>query len=99
MSDAARELSEFLATRRAKITPEQVGLPSYGQRRVLGLFGMSTMRSDLVGRRINVLGNINLVEPAPSTRRNGKSSKLMSMHRKSTSFVTRSLQNNAIKHY
>lgn len=37
MSDAARELSEFLASRRAKVTPEQVGLPSYGQRRVPGL--------------------------------------------------------------
>jgi transcriptional regulator with XRE-family HTH domain len=37
MSDAARDLSEFLASRRAKITPEQVGLPSYGQRRVPGL--------------------------------------------------------------
>ncbi len=37
MSDAARELSQFLTSRRAKVTPEQVGLPSYGQRRVPGL--------------------------------------------------------------
>jgi transcriptional regulator with XRE-family HTH domain len=35
--DAASELSQFLTSRRAKVTPEQVGLPSYGQRRVPGL--------------------------------------------------------------
>src|SRR3954454_1101612 len=35
--DAADDISEFLATRRAKITPEQAGLPSYGKRRVPGL--------------------------------------------------------------
>jgi transcriptional regulator with XRE-family HTH domain len=35
--DAADELSEFLTSRRAKVTPEQIGLPSYGQRRVPGL--------------------------------------------------------------
>jgi transcriptional regulator with XRE-family HTH domain len=35
--DAASELSQFLISRRAKVTPEQVGLPSYGQRRVPGL--------------------------------------------------------------
>ncbi len=35
--DAAAELSEFLTTRRAGITPEQAGLPSYGRRRVAGL--------------------------------------------------------------
>ena len=28
---------EFLTSRRAKVTPEQAGLPSYGQRRVPGL--------------------------------------------------------------
>lgn len=31
------DIAEFLATRRAKITPEQAGLPSYGARRVPGL--------------------------------------------------------------
>jgi transcriptional regulator with XRE-family HTH domain len=31
------ELSQFLTSRRAKVTPEQAGLPSYGQRRVPGL--------------------------------------------------------------
>jgi transcriptional regulator with XRE-family HTH domain len=31
------DIAEFLTTRRAKITPEQVGLPSYGARRVPGL--------------------------------------------------------------
>ena len=31
--DAANDIAEFLASRRAKITPEQVGLPSYGKRR------------------------------------------------------------------
>lgn len=31
------DISEFLATRRARITPEQAGLPSYGKRRVPGL--------------------------------------------------------------
>jgi len=35
--DATSELAEFLTTRRAKVTPEQVGLPSYGARRVPGL--------------------------------------------------------------
>jgi transcriptional regulator with XRE-family HTH domain len=31
------DIAEFLTTRRAKITPEQAGLPSYGARRVPGL--------------------------------------------------------------
>jgi transcriptional regulator with XRE-family HTH domain len=31
------DIAEFLTTRRAKIAPEQAGLPSYGQRRVKGL--------------------------------------------------------------
>jgi transcriptional regulator with XRE-family HTH domain len=35
--DAAADLSDFLITRRANITPEQVGLPTYGTRRVKGL--------------------------------------------------------------
>src|SRR4051794_29539719 len=35
--DPAKEIAEFLASRRAKVTPEQVGLPSYGPRRVKGL--------------------------------------------------------------
>ena len=35
--DAADDIAEFLVTRRAKVTPEQAGLPSYGKRRVLGL--------------------------------------------------------------
>jgi len=35
--DAAAELAEFLKTRRAGLTPEQVGLPTYGIRRVKGL--------------------------------------------------------------
>jgi transcriptional regulator with XRE-family HTH domain len=35
--DAANELSQFLTSRRAKVTPDQAGLPSYGQRRVPGL--------------------------------------------------------------
>ena len=35
--DAANELSQFLTSRRAKVTPEQAGLPSYGRRRVSGL--------------------------------------------------------------
>jgi transcriptional regulator with XRE-family HTH domain len=35
--DAASELSQFLTSRRANVTPEQVGLPTYGQRRVPGL--------------------------------------------------------------
>ena len=35
--NAATDIAEFLATRRARITPEQVGLPSYGKRRVPGL--------------------------------------------------------------
>ena len=35
--DAANDIAEFLASRRAKITPEQAGLPSFGKRRVPGL--------------------------------------------------------------
>jgi transcriptional regulator with XRE-family HTH domain len=35
--DAADELSEFLTSRRAKVTPEQAGLRSYGRRQVPGL--------------------------------------------------------------
>jgi transcriptional regulator with XRE-family HTH domain len=35
--DTANELSQFLTSRRAKVTPEQAGLPTYGQRRVPGL--------------------------------------------------------------
>src|SRR3954462_13395742 len=36
--DARQELGEFLATRRARITPAQAGLPHYGgRRRVPGL--------------------------------------------------------------
>ena len=35
--NSAADIAEFLATRRAKLTPQQVGLPSYGQRRVAGL--------------------------------------------------------------
>ena len=35
--NTADDLAEFLATRRARITPEQAGLPSYGRRRVPGL--------------------------------------------------------------
>jgi transcriptional regulator with XRE-family HTH domain len=31
------DIAEFLATRRARITPEQAGLPTYGRRRVKGL--------------------------------------------------------------
>src|SRR5829696_2841877 len=35
--DTTSELSQFLSSRRAKVTPEQVGLPSYGRRQVPGL--------------------------------------------------------------
>src|SRR3954451_12539341 len=35
--DAAKDIAEFLMSRRAKVTPEQVGLPAYGARRVKGL--------------------------------------------------------------
>jgi transcriptional regulator with XRE-family HTH domain len=35
--DAASDISEFLTSRRAKVTPDQAGLPSYGKRRVPGL--------------------------------------------------------------
>src|SRR5579875_3430255 len=36
--DARADIREFLTTRRAKITPEQAGLPAYGtRRRVAGL--------------------------------------------------------------
>jgi transcriptional regulator with XRE-family HTH domain len=35
--DTANELSQFLTSRRAKVTPEQAGLPSYGRRQVPGL--------------------------------------------------------------
>ena len=35
--DGKSEIREFLATRRARITPQQVGLATYGRRRVPGL--------------------------------------------------------------
>jgi transcriptional regulator with XRE-family HTH domain len=35
--DASADLSDFLTTRRANITPAEVGLPTYGTRRVKGL--------------------------------------------------------------
>ena len=35
--DTRNEIREFLTSRRAKITPDQVGLASYGPRRVPGL--------------------------------------------------------------
>jgi transcriptional regulator with XRE-family HTH domain len=35
--DTRSEIREFLASRRARITPDKVGLPSYGSRRVPGL--------------------------------------------------------------
>ena len=35
--DAANDIAEFLTTRRARITPERAGLPTYGKRRVPGL--------------------------------------------------------------
>jgi transcriptional regulator with XRE-family HTH domain len=35
--DPANDIAEFLTSRRARVTPEQVGLPSYGPRRVKGL--------------------------------------------------------------
>jgi transcriptional regulator with XRE-family HTH domain len=35
--DPTNDISKFLTSRRAKVTPEQVGLPSYGKRRVPGL--------------------------------------------------------------
>jgi transcriptional regulator with XRE-family HTH domain len=35
--DPTADIAEFLASRRAKVTPEQVGLPTYGARRVPGL--------------------------------------------------------------
>jgi transcriptional regulator with XRE-family HTH domain len=35
--DRVNDIAEFLTTRRARITPEQAGLPSYGKRRVPGL--------------------------------------------------------------
>jgi transcriptional regulator with XRE-family HTH domain len=35
--DPINEIAEFLTTRRARVTPEQAGLPTYGARRVPGL--------------------------------------------------------------
>lgn len=35
--DTRKEISEFLTSRRARITPDQAGLPTYGNRRVPGL--------------------------------------------------------------
>jgi hypothetical protein len=35
--ETAKDIRDFLMTRRAKITPDQVGLPSGGRRRVAGL--------------------------------------------------------------
>ncbi len=35
--DATNDIAEFLTSRRARVTPEQTGLPTYGLRRVKGL--------------------------------------------------------------
>jgi transcriptional regulator with XRE-family HTH domain len=35
--DTSNEIAEFLTSRRARVTPDQAGLPSYGKRRVPGL--------------------------------------------------------------
>jgi transcriptional regulator with XRE-family HTH domain len=35
--DTRREIREFLTSRRARVTPDQAGLPTYGSRRVPGL--------------------------------------------------------------
>jgi transcriptional regulator with XRE-family HTH domain len=35
--DAANDIAEFLTSRRARVTPEQAGLPTWGPRRVKGL--------------------------------------------------------------
>jgi len=35
--DAASDIAEFLTSRRARVTPQQVGLPTDGPRRVQGL--------------------------------------------------------------
>jgi transcriptional regulator with XRE-family HTH domain len=35
--DTTNDIAQFLTSRRARITPEQVGLPTYGKRRVPGL--------------------------------------------------------------
>lgn len=35
--DSKAEIRDFLVSRRAKITPQQAGLPAYGKRRVPGL--------------------------------------------------------------
>ena len=35
--DAAHDIAGFLTSRRARVTPEQAGLPIWGQRRVKGL--------------------------------------------------------------
>lgn len=35
--DSTNDIAEFLTSRRARVTPEQVGLPSWGPRRVKGL--------------------------------------------------------------
>jgi len=35
--DATNDIAEFLTSRRARVTPEQAGLPTYGPRRVKGL--------------------------------------------------------------
>ncbi len=37
MGDLTRELSHFLTTRRASVTPGEVGLPVHGRRQVQGL--------------------------------------------------------------
>ena len=35
--DTTNDIAQFLTSRRARITPEQAGLPTYGKRRVPGL--------------------------------------------------------------
>jgi hypothetical protein len=45
---AAADIAEFLITRRARISPEQAGLPSHGQRRVPGLRREEVERAHLL---------------------------------------------------
>ena len=46
--DPAKDIADFLTSRRAKVTPEQVGLPTYGPRReeVGSLAGVQPVPTD-----------------------------------------------------
>ena len=66
--DAKSEIREFLTSRRAKLTPDEVGLRSYGPRRVPGLYRNRRISapSPMAARRKNMQLSNRVVAYSPS---------------------------------